>query len=142
LIREARDIKLLAEVEEYVSLVRYRPGLIEFNPAPGAPGDLAGRLGQTLRALTDARWGVSVSDGEGAPTVAGERRRAADDMRAKAEDHPLVAAALASFPGARVSVVRRLSAEPPQADILAPAPEPDDMEGDLVDDTDPFEEEF
>src|SRR5690606_24870841 len=43
LIREARDIKLLSEVEEYVRLVRYRPGLIEFVPDPGAPGDLAGR---------------------------------------------------------------------------------------------------
>ena len=142
LIREARDIKLLSEVEEYVRLVRYRPGAIEFNPAPGAPADLAGRLGQTLRALTDARWGVSVSDAEGAPTVADERRRERDAIRAEAENHPLVAAALASFPGARVSLVRPLVAEPPQADILAPVPEPDDMEGDLLDDGDPFEEEF
>ncbi len=145
LIREARDIKLLAEVEEFVRLVRYRPGVIEFNPADGAPADLAGRLGQTLRGLTGARWGVSVSDAEGAPTVADERRRELDALRAEAENHPLVAAALASFPGARVSLVRPLASEP-QADILAPAPEADDMEGDLVDDLlddgDPFEEEF
>ena len=154
LIGEARDLVLLTEVEAHVRLVRYRPGLIEFNPAPEAPGDLAGRLGQRLRGLTGARWSVLVSDTPGAPSVADERRRAEAAARAEAETHPLVAAALATFPGARIGAVRPLGpaepAGPSQDEVLAPAPEPDDMEGDpddsygdsYVDGDDPFEEDF
>jgi DNA polymerase-3 subunit gamma/tau len=135
--------------------VRYRPGLIEFNPGPDAPGDLAGRLGQRLRALSGARWSVLVSDQPGAPSVAEERRRAEAALRAEAENHPLVAAALATFPGARIAAVRPLCPAGPAeeeriAEILAPAPEPDDMEADPVDGyvdddvtgDDPFEEDF
>lgn len=144
LIHEIRDIKLLSEVEEFVRLVHYRPGVIEFNPAPGAPDDLAGRLGQVLRGATNARWGVSVSSRDGAPTIAEERRRAADDLRARAENHPLVAAALASFPGARIGSLRPLGFDPAAAEILAPAPEPDEMDDidEMIDGDDPFEEEF
>jgi DNA polymerase-3 subunit gamma/tau len=83
LLREARDIKLLDEAEAFVQLVRYKPGMIEFNPAPGAPAELAGRLSQRLRDLTGARWSVLVSGGQGQPTVgSGERRARAADRRA------------------------------------------------------------
>lgn len=144
LIREARDIKLLTELEDHVRLVRYRPGLIEFNPTQNAPEDLAGRLGQVLRGLTDARWSVLVSSDEGQPTITEERRRKADDLRARAEAHPLVAAALASFPGAEIGAMRPLGFDPLETEILAPAPEPDEM-GEMIDDMidgdDPFEED-
>jgi len=70
LLRQARDIKLLDEVEAFVRLVRFKPGLIEFNPAPGAPAELAGRLSQRLRTLTGGRWQVAVSSGEGQPAIA------------------------------------------------------------------------
>src|SRR5690625_4933923 len=144
LIREARDIKLLTELEDYVRLVRYRPGLIEFNPTQNAPEDLAGRLGQVLGGLTEARWSVLVSSDEGQPTIAEERRRKADDLRARAEAHPLVAAALASFPGAEIGAMRPLGFDPLETEILAPSPEPDEM-GEMIDDMidgdDPFEED-
>jgi DNA polymerase III subunit gamma/tau len=155
LIGEARDLILLTEVEAHVRVVRYRPGLIEFNPAPGAPADLAGRLGQRLRGLTGARWSVLISDEPGAPSVAEERRRAEADARAEAENHPLIAAALATFPGARIGAVRPLGPAQPAdeervAGVLAPAAEPDDMDADLadidgdsyVDGDDPFEEDY
>jgi DNA polymerase-3 subunit gamma/tau len=150
LIAAARDLVLLTELETHVRLVRYRPGLIEFNPAPDAPGDLAGRLGQRLRGLTGARWSVLVSDAQGRPSVADERRHAEAAARTEAENHPLVAAALATFPGARIGAVRPLGpAGAAQDGILAPAPEPDEMDSDLadgyvdsyVDADDPFEED-
>jgi len=73
------DFKLHDDIETYLRLVRYRPGLIEFTPAPGAPADLSGRLGQFLRSATGARWAVMVSDSPGQPTLAEERRRADAD---------------------------------------------------------------
>ena len=44
LIDERRDIGLRLDVERYVRLVSFRPGAIEFAPAPGAPSNLAHRL--------------------------------------------------------------------------------------------------
>ncbi len=105
-IREARDVKLLLEVEDGVRLVRYAPGRIEFEPAPGAPAELAQRLAHRLQTWTGARWVVSVVGTGGAPTVAeartAERLRAFGDV----ERLPIVQAALAAFPGARVVEVR------------------------------------
>ncbi|MEM7424372.1 MAG: DNA polymerase III subunit gamma/tau, partial [Pseudomonadota bacterium] len=39
---KATNFKLFDDVETFVRLVRYRPGMIEFNPASGAPADLSG----------------------------------------------------------------------------------------------------
>lgn len=50
LIRANRDAKLLVDVETGLRLVAYQSGRIEFEPGPGAPADLAQRLGQRLQA--------------------------------------------------------------------------------------------
>ena len=142
---KAIDFKVFDEAETFLRLVRYRPGLIEFNPATGAPRDLANRLGQVLRTVTGERWVISVSDTEGEPTIVEVRRREADEVRRAVKAHPLVAAALAAFDipdeGAEEIInVRPLRSElPAPEDVLAPMPEDDD--GDLLDDDDPFAEE-
>jgi len=150
LLREARDIKLLDEVEAFVRLVRYKPGMIEFNPASGAPVELAGRLSQRLRALTGARWSVLVSAEESQPTIAEQAAAAKAAETARAADHPLVLAALEAFPGAEIRAVRPLGGGARPEAFLAPAAERDgrdgrefiDIEGDLVDGDDPFEEDL
>jgi DNA polymerase-3 subunit gamma/tau len=143
LLRAERDIKLLSEVESYVRLVRYKPGMIEFNPAADAPAELAGRLSQRLRDLTGGRWSVLVSGEEGQPTAAEEAAAEKAAETARAADHPLVLAALEAFPGAEISAVRPLGGGAPE-EFLAPAPEREfvEIEGDLVDGDDPFEEEI
>ncbi|MEM1159615.1 MAG: DNA polymerase III subunit gamma/tau [Pseudomonadota bacterium] len=135
------DFKLHDEAEAFLRLVRYRPGLIEFNPAPGAPADLAGRLGQVLRSATGERWSVLVSDAPGQPTVAEDRRAAEADAKAEAQNHPMIAQALAIFPGATISQIKPLTPEP-EPEILAAIPEDDDLLDDDDDYTDPFEEDL
>ena len=142
-LRAARELRLVAAVEAHVELVAYSPGRIEFHPAPGAPAELAGRLSEALRTLTGARWSVAVTDAPGAPTIAAARAAAEAESRSAVADHPLVRAALETFPGAEIRAVRPLGAADPgprPEDILAPAPERDEIEGDLVDTDDPFEE--
>ena len=93
LTREKRDAKLREEIEKYVRLVRLEPGRIEFNPAPGAPRDLAGRLAGRLKEWTGERWAVSVNSREqGAETLRSGRN---DRVRS----HPMIRAALDTFPG-------------------------------------------
>jgi hypothetical protein len=83
------------------------------------------------------------SGGGGAP--AAERKAATvSDLRARAELDPIVAAALALFPGARIKAVRPRSA-PPGRDEPAEEAAQDDPGWAQVDDgwepVDPFDEE-
>lgn len=133
LIRDKRDMKLLYEVEHGLRLVRFAPGRIEFEPAPGAAPDLAARLGQRLQGWTGARWGVSVVGSGGAPSIAEAREAEADTARAEALQNPLVQAVLAAFPGAKIAEIR--TPEPPEAQAAAQAlPE-------VEDEWDPFEDD-
>jgi DNA polymerase III subunit gamma/tau len=106
LIRARRDMSLLMDVETGVRLAAYAPGRIEFEPSDTAEPDLASRLGQKLKLWTGVRWGVSVVGAGGAPTIAEVRSRERGSILAEAGAHPLVRAALAAFPGAKIKDVR------------------------------------
>ncbi|MFK7943389.1 MAG: DNA polymerase III subunit gamma/tau, partial [Paracoccaceae bacterium] len=145
---KAIDFKVFDEAETFLRLVRYRPGVIEFNPAAGAPRDFANRLAQVLRTVTDERWVISVSDQAGEPTIAEERRRLAQETRRAVKSHPLVAAALAAFDIADEGAEERITVRPLTAplpapeDMLAPVPEEGDEDADLLDDEDPHADPF
>jgi DNA polymerase III subunit gamma/tau len=135
LIRQKRDILLLNEVETGVRLVRYSPGRIEFEPAPGARPDLAARISQRLQGWTGARWGVSVVSSGGEPTIAETRDSELAEVRAEAADNPLVQAILTAFPGAKIAEVRSPEAmTAAAAETALPTADPE-----TDDDWDPFE---
>ncbi|NPD15425.1 DNA polymerase III subunit gamma/tau [Xinfangfangia sp. D13-10-4-6] len=136
LIREKRDMQLLVEVENYLRLVHYAPGRIEFEPAPGASKDLAARLSQRLQGWTRSRWGVSVVSTGGAPTLAEIRDAERRENEAGAMQSPLVKAVLAAFPKAEIKDIRN------PADALAEAALEALPEADIGsdEDWDPFEE--
>ncbi len=132
LIRAHRDIKLLTEVEGYLSLVSYKPGQIEVNPTADAAPDLTQRLGARLQAWTGNRWAVIVSNAEGEPTIAEVRDAAASALQAQAQAHPLVQAVLMAFPKARITDIRTEAdrAQEAATDALA----------EVEDEWDPFED--
>jgi DNA polymerase III subunit gamma/tau len=132
LIREKRDMRLLVEVETTLRLVRYSPGRIEFEPAPGAAPDLAARLSQRLQGWTGGRWGVSVVSTGGAPTIAEERDKDKLAAEAEAMQNPLVQAVLTAFPGAKITEIRTPEARAASAAAEA-LPE-------VEDEWDPFED--
>ena len=131
-------MKLLTDVESYISLAHYAPGRIDFQPAPGAPSDLAQSLGAKLMAWTGARWMISVVSEGGEPTVAQRRKQAEDEARAEVAAHPLVAAALTTFPGAEIRDIRTLTAM--EEDVPPPPDEDDDITDDDWSPVDPFGE--
>lgn len=150
---KAADFKLWDDCESFLRLVRYRPGLIEFNPAPGAPQEMSGRLQQVLSATTGARWSILISDEPGQATAKETARAEADAAKAEMRNHPLVAAALAIFEVPErdfdtVMTVKPLTEPDAAPEYLAEVPEDDDIEieGDLVDHEDalddPFGEEY
>lgn len=108
LIVEHRDIRLQTDVEDFVHLVHFEPGRIEFRPAQGAPDDLAHRLAQSLQKWTGFRWVASVSNESGADTVSGQKRRERAERESELKKDPLVAEAYAHFPDLKIVDIREV----------------------------------
>jgi DNA polymerase-3 subunit gamma/tau len=104
-IEGAREIGLKLDVERYVKLVSLRPGALAYEPAPGAPSDLGGRLARFLQDMTGARWLVDSSAKNGQETIHDRRRREAEAERETVMKDPAVISALAAFPGAELIAI-------------------------------------
>ena len=106
LVRNAREARLTFALENFVHLVSYERGRIEMRVTPSAPTSFSGDLSDKLFKLTGARWVITVSNAPGAPTLA--EQHAAEDAarRASASLDPLLKAAMALFPGAKIVAVR------------------------------------
>jgi DNA polymerase-3 subunit gamma/tau len=135
LVRAHKETILANHLEQDLHLVRFEPGRIEFRPGSQAPRNLAGRLGAFLQAATGARWMVSVSQDPGEASIGDQARAREARLTEAALQHPLVRAAMETFPGAKL-VARRDSpgavapeALPDEADAPAGSPHPSD-EGD------------
>ena len=133
LIRANRDVKLLVEVETGLRLAAYRPGRIEFTPTDDAAPDFAQRLGSALQRWTGNRWAVTVVPDCSEQTIAESRDADRAALQAEAQEHPLVQAALAAFPGARIATIRTAEdvAQEAEAEALPEVP----------DEWDPFEDD-
>ncbi len=121
MLDDAREGILAAELRTQVHLVRYAPGRIEFRPSDSAESTLASRLGGTLTRLTGARWAISLSSADGAPTLSDQTQSLAEAAKREAAAHPLVKAALDAFPGAKITEVRARAAMAEDG----PVPDPD-----------------
>jgi DNA polymerase-3 subunit gamma/tau len=105
-VREKREMRLLYALENQVHLVSFDRERIEIRVTPTAPPSLPGEISDRLSKWTGQRWIVSVSSAEGAPTIAEQRIAAERARRESAEQDPLLKAAMAVFPGARLVAVR------------------------------------
>jgi len=127
---DKRDMRLKLALETDVRLVRFEPGRIEFELAPGGARDLASTLMQRLQAWTNERWMVSVVASGGAPTLKERRDAQERERRSGLEADPVVAGVLARFPGAQIIAVRSKAdgapaIEPPEVLYDDFAPEED-----------------
>jgi len=125
LIDRKRDITLKLDVERFVRPISVRPGAIEYEPAPGAPRDLAQRLVGRLREWTGERWLISAQGGGGAESLWEKQKREQREVRETIEQDPFVRAVMAAFPGAEIVGVRQ-TLQPQTAEGEAPPVEADD----------------
>jgi DNA polymerase-3 subunit gamma/tau len=122
LIAAKRDIGLRLDVEQFVRPISFRPGAITYEAAPGAPGNLAGRLVRALKEWTGQPWLVAAEGGGGAESLMERQKREDREALAQIKADPFVASLLSAFPGSEIIGVRKL-AVPESAPI-----EPDEME--------------
>jgi DNA polymerase-3 subunit gamma/tau len=137
LIRTRRDMKLLVEVENYVRLVKYSPGRIEFEPTDRAPTKLASQLASRLQNWTGVRWVVTVASSGGGKTIGEVKDAHRNDMHSQALAHPLVQSVLVAFPGAEIKDVRGNEFDGSGNENIVPI-DPDDVD-DLDDNWDPLD---
>src|SRR5579859_1904827 len=130
LIEKKRDISLKLDVERFVRPISFRPGAIEYEPAPGAPVNLAQRLVARLKDWTGERWLIAAQGGGGAESLWERQKREEREVRSEIEQDPFVVAVMKTFPGAEILGVRTI----PQAEAPEGTATPADEEGDDEDD--------
>jgi len=119
LIADRRDIGLKLDVERFVRPISFRPGAIEFEPAPHAPADLTRRLASRLKEWTGQTWLVATAGGGGAESEWERQKREERQTRSEIEADPFIKSVMDAFPGAQIVEVRQLTApEAPAADIV------------------------
>jgi DNA polymerase-3 subunit gamma/tau len=109
LAKQNGDLALYGSLWNFVHLVAFDQGRIEFRPAAHAPKTLAGELAQKLKLWTGDQWIVSVVNEGGQPTPHQQDLERRADKRARAEADPAVQAILKAFPGAEVIAVNDLT---------------------------------
>jgi DNA polymerase III subunit gamma/tau len=119
-----RDIVLKLDLERYARPISFRAGAIEFEPAPGAPSNLAQKLAARLKEWTGQPWLVAAQGGGGAETLFERDNREKAQAEAELRADPFISAVLEAFPGAELTV-RAIAQPEPSA---APPVEEDDDE--------------
>ncbi|MGZ8370641.1 MAG: DNA polymerase III subunit gamma/tau, partial [Caulobacteraceae bacterium] len=94
--------------QRFARPISFRPGAIEFEPAPGAPSILAQRLSSRLKDWTGQPWLVAAKGGGGGESLAERERREKVEARQAIEAHPFVQTVMQAFPGAELVDVRPL----------------------------------
>jgi DNA polymerase-3 subunit gamma/tau len=128
LIDQRRDIALKLDVEKYVRLISFRPGALAFEPAPGAPNNLAQRLSARLKEWTGQPWLVAAEGGGGAETLAESKARELEVARTETLADPFVRQVMDVFPGAELTDIRTLA--PPEPAAAATIDDDDDEDED------------
>ncbi|MBX9457458.1 MAG: DNA polymerase III subunit gamma/tau [Rhizobium sp.] len=103
---ENRDMKLKAQLRQFVRPVRMEPGRLEIALSPDAPKSIANDLFVRLKEWTGIHWNVSIVSGPGGLTLVETEAKQRDERLTDARSDPDVAAILARFPGARITDVR------------------------------------
>jgi DNA polymerase-3 subunit gamma/tau len=114
LIEAKRDITLKLDLAKFARPVSFRPGAIAFEPAPGAPSNLAQRLAVRLKEWTGQPWLVAAEGGGGGESLYEREQRERVAARKEIEADPFVQSVMQAFPGAEIVAVRQLAT--PQAD--------------------------
>ncbi len=128
-VRNRGETILANHLMDDVHLVRFEPGRIEIRVRDAAPPNLASRFATVLEQACGSRWVISISQGEGAPTLREQNREAEAEKRRLLLQHPLVKAAMETFPGAELVARRERARKNQDQNPERPVGAEDDTEG-------------
>ncbi|HUO23193.1 MAG TPA: DNA polymerase III subunit gamma/tau [Caulobacteraceae bacterium] len=109
LIDAKRDITLKLDLAKFARPISFRPGAIAFEPAPGAPNNLAQRLAVKLKEWTGQPWLVAAEGGGGGESLYEREQRERLAARREIEADPFIRSVMQAFPGAEIVAVRQFA---------------------------------
>jgi DNA polymerase-3 subunit gamma/tau len=95
---ERRHAHLAQQLHDHASVVRYAPPELVLHPVRPIDGNIA----KALNDVFPIDWKVTMADTPGAPTLRKQELAVIEDARRAVVDSPVVAAAMAAFPGAQL----------------------------------------
>jgi DNA polymerase-3 subunit gamma/tau len=95
--------RLGAELHDCVSLVHYAPPALDIRLLQPLDADFTRQVAAALKDVTGEHWVVNSSDLSGEPSLREQQLAAAEARRGEIRATPIVAAALAAFPGAALA---------------------------------------
>ena len=102
LLESTGNHQLARQVYDDLQLLELEPGRLVYAPVATLDGDFARRLGEALFNQTGSRWQVRAGEGEGRPSLGQMKAAKLADNDARIRELPVVKAALAAFPDARL----------------------------------------
>ncbi|WP_411338578.1 DNA polymerase III subunit gamma/tau [Sphingopyxis sp. J-6] len=94
--------RLAVQVYDHLRIIELEPGNIVFAAVPALGGSFARDLGDTLLTQTGSRWHVRPGEGEARPSLGEVRAARVADNGERIRELPVVKAALAAFPDAKL----------------------------------------
>ncbi len=123
LVEDKRDLALKTAIKRHIRLVSFAEGRMEMNLVENPPRDFLTNLGRKLEEWTGKRWMLSVSQKEGAATLAEQEHEENEARMDDAKSHPAVEAILKNFPGSKIVNIRVREEE---EEVLEAVPEAGD----------------
>jgi DNA polymerase-3 subunit gamma/tau len=102
LLETTGNHQLARQVYDDLQLLELEPGLLVYAPSPALDGDFARKLGEVLLNQTGSRWQIRVGEGAGRPSLGQMKAAKLADNDQRIRELPVVKAALAAFPDARL----------------------------------------
>ena len=126
LAEEHRNIAMRSALENHVRLISFEDGRIEFSLTKTASGTLANDIKACLLEWTGTPWAVVIARDGGDDPLRIQRDEENKQRTRDAEEDPVVAAVLQTFPGSKVVNVTFLDDEADDVLEQAPEDEPDE----------------
>ncbi len=111
LLEQEGQMVLASQVYDTVHLVRLQPQRIDCYLAAGAPSDISGALGKKLTEITGQRWFVTLTQGDGQPTMRQQAEAETQKIMAKIAQHPAIKSVLDAFPTGKITTITPLITE-------------------------------
>jgi DNA polymerase-3 subunit gamma/tau len=102
LLESTGNHRLAVDVYDHLRIITLEPGNLVFTPVAALGASFARDLGDALLAQTGSRWQVREGEGEGRPSLGQIRATTLADNDARIRELPVVKAALAAFPDAKL----------------------------------------
>ncbi|WP_332817802.1 DNA polymerase III subunit gamma/tau [Sphingopyxis sp.] len=102
LLESTGNHRLAVDVYDHLKIITLEPGAITYAPVPTLDANFARNLGEALLAQTGSRWHVQPGEGDARPSLKDVRDATLADNDARIRELPVVKAALAAFPDAKL----------------------------------------